>query len=235
MSNFISKVKGVKTHQQQRQQTKLESFNSATDVYYDAKKIPIKTKVFKENISKEDLRENSFDSSYEQRPSAGISSEKLWEFFKYCSKVRFFTSNQNPSHLVSCTYELGNIIVFVNCDQLKSQKLCKDNSIITVNQDVSRLVGEPLETIIWCLQKFFESYLYYLKKSKDGNVDVSVIKIFVEKKTFLEKVVDLITSFNLPSVDKYFREVENESVFNDRDFRDALFNNKKIQIQKIYP
>ena len=231
MENFISKVKGVKSHLEQNKKTKIEYFDTAKDIYYDAKKIPLNNKfVFHEE------EEIVLDSKFKDRPESLFTSDKLWDLFNYSTRVRFFTSNRNSRNLISCSYSLGDISVFINCDQLEDYQQCKDSSIVSINDEVYRIPENTLNNLIWCVVKFYESYHYYSNNSPNGEFDVSVIQVKNKnKKTLIEKIMDYIYGINLPNIEKYLYLLNTYSDLNDDYLNKSLLKNKKYEIQKIYP
>lgn len=230
MENLISKVKGVKSHLEQNKKTKIEYFDTAKDIYYDAKKIPLKS-----NFVRYEEDEVLLDGKFKDRPEAFFTSEKLWDIFNYSTKVRFFISNRNSRNLVSCNYSIGDISVFINCDQLEDYQLCKDSSVIYLGDEIYRIPDNVLYNLTWCVVKFYESYYYYSHNSPNGEFDVSVIQVKnKKKKTLTEKVMDYIYGINLPNIEKYL-QLLNSSHLNDDYLEKSFLKNKKYEIQKIYP
>jgi hypothetical protein len=236
MSEFISKIDGVKSYKDRHRSTMIDTFNSDKDVYFNARKIPIK-KLLVKTVDAMDSK-LIIDSKYLSKPESRVSVEKLWDFFKNSKKIRFFTSIQDTNNLISCTFESGLISVFVNCQQnlysnsKNNQKRCFDSSIIRINQDIHRIVSPELNALIDQLQLFFNNYQEFLKNNKIGNFKNTPIQ---KHSFFSQMLLKFVNFFNIPSVDKFLIVLDNESHLNDASFESFAFQGMSIEIQSIYP
>jgi len=235
MCVFISKINGVKSYKDRNRATMIDTFNSDKDVYFNAKKIPIK----KLRVNTIDAMDSKLviDSKYLSRPESRVSFEKLWDFFKNSKKIRFFTSIQNNDNLISCTFESGFISVFINCQQnLYSNneinpKQCLDSSIIRINQDIHRIVSPELDKLINQLQLFFSRYQEFLKNNKTVHLETDEI---YKHSFFSQFILKFINFINIPSVDKFLINLEKETHLNDDSFESMAIQSKSIEIQSIY-
>jgi hypothetical protein len=236
MSEIISKISGVKSYKDRHRTTMLDTFNSDRDVYFNARKIPIK----KLPVNKIDAMDSKYiiDSKYLSKPESRVSSEKLWEFFKNSKKIRFFTSIQKPNNLISCTFESGFISVFINCQQSKifnqenDIKYCLDSSIIRINQDIHRIVSPELDFLVEQLKLFFVNYQDFLNSNKTKDIKMNEIQ---NSSFFSRLLIRMLNFFNMPSVDKFLINLDKANHLNDDTFESLAVQSKYIEIQSIYP
>jgi hypothetical protein len=235
MRSLIGKFNKGKYNSEDYNTSNLETFNSGKDVYYDAKRIPINIDSFKIINNNSDLL---IDSKFLKKPISRISSDKILNFLRLSNKVRFFVSNRDPKKLVSCTFSNGSISVFINCHQIyqdNSQKLCKDSSIVKIDEEIYRIVSPELESIVRYINYFYESYNSHLNTSVDGKVNISDILEKKYQSNIMTKFLDFLKNFNYPSLDKFFISMDKINHLSDEDFDNVILNHKFIEIQKIYP
>lgn len=231
--NEVSKISGVKSYKDRHKATLMDTFNSDKDVYFNARKIPIK----KFPVNKIDAMDSKFiiDSKYLSKPESKVSHVKLWDFFCNSKKIRFFTSLQDSSNLISCTFESGFISVFINCEQNykgSNSRSCVDSSIIKINHEVYRIINPELDTLIDHLRLFFKNYREYLNNNKNTPFKFDSIE---EISLFSKVIVKFLSFINIPSFEKFLINSEKINYLNDDLFESLNIQNKSIEIQSIYP
>lgn len=209
----LGKFKQIKYFEKKENSNKIDYF-SVEDIYCDIKKI----KISKKDLPRKGENGLKVPEKFLNFEKCGITYAKLVNIFINSLEVNFYTSNQHPSEPVSFSCKFYNgILIFVNLHQFvshdssKKLKLCEDNSNIKIGNKSYEINEKDLKKFIDYLKNFFTVYLRENTKSNS---------FYVEKKSFLSKIKNILYKKN--DVD-------------DTYLNNYLLNNKKINIQKVYP